>query len=84
MLLTQAETKSADMFPAMEIFRFSILPLADIERREAFKEAVNNCPYCGTALDFQHEMDFLSNTLKEDCQCPACATQVRSEIFKVQ
>lgn len=68
----------------MEIFRFNILPLSEIEKREAFKEAVNNCPICGHKLSFQHDNDFMTNTLKEEAHCAACAVDIRSETHTVQ
>lgn len=68
----------------MEIFRFNILPLEEIERREAFKAAVNNCPACNAALQISVEVDFLSNKIKEDCFCDACVMNVRSETFALQ
>jgi len=68
----------------MEIFRFNILPLKDLERREAYKEAVNNCPVCGQNMKFKHEQDFLSNSIKEIAVCDSCRLQVREEDHKVQ
>jgi hypothetical protein len=68
----------------MEIFRFNILPLKDLERREAFKEAVNNCPLCHEALQFQHEADYLYNSVKENAFCNHCKLQIREEDHKVQ
>jgi len=68
----------------MEIFKFNILPMEDIERREAFKEAVNNCPLCGTGLNFEHEVDFLYNTVTEDCRCSACSMKIRTETYDLQ
>jgi len=68
----------------MEVFRFNILPLEEVERREAFKEAVNNCPYCYSPMKFQVEIDFLSNVITEDCHCPQCGQQVRTETHSLQ
>jgi hypothetical protein len=68
----------------MEIFKFNIVPLPDLERRQAFKEAVNNCPLCGQQLDFAIDVDFLSLKIKEDCICQACQLQIRSEVFDLQ
>lgn len=68
----------------MEIFRFNILPLEEIERREAFKEAVNNCPACNAPLQISVEKDFLTNKIKEDCFCEACFMNVRSETYALQ
>ncbi|MEZ0391475.1 MAG: hypothetical protein ACAH59_04620 [Pseudobdellovibrionaceae bacterium] len=68
----------------MEIFRFNILPLEDVERREAFKEAVNNCPHCGHLLHFQVEIDPVTNSLEEKSHCPSCATHIRTEAHNIQ
>jgi predicted Zn-dependent protease len=68
----------------MEIFRFNILPLEEIEKREAFKEAVNNCPHCGSVMQFSVEIDFLTNRLQEDSFCQSCTVKVRSEIHSLQ
>lgn len=68
------------MRSVMEIFRFNIIPLPDIERREAFKEAVNNCPLCGHQLKFQVDIDYLSLKIKEDCLCQECQLQIRSDV----
>lgn len=68
----------------MEIFRFNIRPLAEVERREAFKESINNCPHCRKVLEFRVEIDLMSNRLKEDGHCKTCDTQVRSEVHSLQ
>lgn len=81
--MTQADTRHADKL-GMEVFRFTILPMEEIERREAFKEAVNNCPHCGHKLQFQVEIDFLSNQLKEDSSCESCAAHIRTEVHALQ
>jgi len=81
--MTQADTRPTDKL-GMEIFRFSILPMEDIERREAFKEAVNNCPHCGHRLQFQVEIDFLTNRLKEESNCATCAAHIRTEVHALQ
>lgn len=67
----------------MEIFRFNILPLEEVERREAFKEAINNCPHCGAALEFRVEIDLASNLLKEEGHCKACEAQIRTEMHSL-
>ena len=68
----------------MEIFRFNILPLEEVEKREAFKAKVNKCPACEATLQFNVEIDFLTNVLKEDCFCPGCNSQIRSELHGLQ
>lgn len=68
----------------MEIFRFSILPMAEVERREAFKEAVNKCPICGSRLSFEYRTDFLKNSIHEEAQCEKCAVKIREEEHEVQ
>jgi hypothetical protein len=68
----------------MEVFKFNILPMEDIERREAFKEAINNCPLCGTCLHFDHDIDFLYNKITEDCRCGSCAMKIRTETYDLQ
>ena len=68
----------------MEIFRFNILPLEEVEKREAFKAAVNKCPYCETTLQFNVEIDFMQNAIKEECFCPQCNQQVRIETHGLQ
>lgn len=81
--MTQADTNLSDKI-IMEIFRFNILPLEEVERREAFKEAVNNCPHCGHLLQFQVEIDFLTNSLEEQSHCPSCSAHIRSEVHSLQ
>lgn len=68
----------------MEIFRFNILPLEEVEKREAFKASVNKCPNCQADLQFNVEIDFTENRLKEDCFCPHCNHEVRSEFHSLQ
>lgn len=68
----------------MEILKFNILPMEETERREAFKEAVNNCPLCGHVMDFHHEVDFLFNKITEDCRCQECALRIRTETYDLQ
>lgn len=68
----------------MEIFRFNILPLEEVERREAFKAAINNCPHCHSVLEFRVEIDLASNLLKEAGHCKSCEAQVRSELHSLQ
>jgi hypothetical protein len=68
----------------MEIFRFNILPMPEGEKRDAFKEAVNNCPLCSCHLVFQHETDYLSNKLHEQAFCEKCQMQIREEQFTLQ
>ncbi len=68
----------------MEIFRFNILPMEEIERREAFMEAVNNCPHCGEALEFQVEIYESENRLKEAGHCPSCSVHIRTELHGIQ
>jgi len=81
--MTQSYTRPADK-NHMEIFRFNILPMEDIERREAFVEAVNNCPHCGTSLEFEVEIYETEHQLKEDGHCPSCAVHVRTEVHGIQ
>lgn len=76
--------KTAQKGGQMEIFTFNILPMAEIERRQAFKEAVNNCPICASALQFSHEIDFLSNQVAEACTCPQCNLKIRAETYNLQ
>ena len=68
----------------MEVFKFNILPMEETEKREAFKEAVNNCPICCKRMEFKYEADFLSNTILEDAHCPECQLQIRTETHSVQ
>jgi len=68
----------------MEVFRFNILPMPEIEKREAFKEAVNNCPLCSQHLSFQHETDYMTNSLHEHAYCEKCQMQIREELFTLQ
>jgi hypothetical protein len=79
----QAETKPADK-RGMTIFKFNILPLEEIERREAFKEAVNNCPYCHSPLNFQLEQDQDGQTVHERAQCVQCTQHFRLETHHIQ
>ena len=74
----------AEEFSTMEVFRFNILPMADLERRQAFKEAVNNCPVCGETMHFKHESDYLSNSIREIAECAKCHVQIREEEHQVQ
>ncbi len=68
----------------MEIFKFNILPMDDIEKRQAFKEAVNNCPICNHPLEFKHEIDFLNNQMQEESHCPQCQIEIRNESHSLQ
>ena len=68
----------------MEIFKFNILPMEDIERRQAFKEAVNLCPLCGEQLKFDVEIDFMTLKIKEDCLCQQCQLKIRTEVYDLQ
>lgn len=68
----------------MEIFRFNILPLSEIEKREAFKEAVNTCPICNHRLDFSYETEFMTGKIHEKAACHQCQILIREEDFSVQ
>lgn len=79
----QAETKVADK-RSMTIFKFNIMPIEEIERREAFKKSVNNCPYCQAPLNFQVEQDAANHTVHEQAQCVACTQHFRLETHQMQ
>jgi hypothetical protein len=68
----------------MEVFRFNILPLAEVERREAFKMALNQCPICTEQMQFQYDNDFMQNLIKEECFCPKCQLKIRENFFELQ
>lgn len=68
----------------MEVFRFNILPLTEIEKREAFKEAVNTCPICNSHLNFTHETEYLTGSVHEKASCPQCRILIREEDFSIQ
>lgn len=68
----------------MTIFKFNILPIEEIERREAFKKEINNCPHCQAPLKFQLEQDPVTHTVQERAQCDACAQHFRFETHQVQ
>jgi hypothetical protein len=68
----------------MTIFKFNIMPIEEIERREAFKKAVNNCPYCQAPLNFQVEQDRTNHTVQEQAQCVHCTQHFRLETHQMQ
>ena len=82
-ILTQADTGLAEK-KLMEIFKFNILPLEVVERREAFKKTIHNCPHCETLLEFHVEKDEEQTLIQEDGHCPKCGFQVRSELHPIQ
>ncbi len=44
----------------------------------------NNCCLCGTTLSFQHKVDYLTLTIKEDAHCPSCQIQMKSREHVLQ
>jgi hypothetical protein len=68
----------------MEVFRFNILPMEEVERQEAFKEAINNCPICCASMKFAYHNDYLTNSIKEEAVCEKCALKIREEAHQVQ
>ncbi len=44
----------------------------------------NNCCLCGSNLQFKHEVDYLTLTIKEDAHCPSCNIQMKSRSHTLQ
>nr|BFD59914.1 hypothetical protein CKG001_20210 [Bdellovibrio sp. CKG001]BFD67200.1 hypothetical protein HAGR004_22220 [Bdellovibrio sp. HAGR004] len=56
----------------MEVFRFNILPTEEFLKRESFRQAINNCEQCGTALEFSYKQMTEHAVLSEEASCPCC------------
>ncbi len=69
---------------SMEIFRFNILPVAEIEKRQAFIKAQHHCPICDSELMMRHQACEFTNSMLEVARCPSCDLKIRSQAFEVQ
>ena len=49
------------------------------EAHEHVIEDQNHCCLCGTALKFDHQIDYLSLKIKENSHCPSCAIRMKSK-----
>jgi hypothetical protein len=54
------------------------------EEHEPIIEDQNHCCLCGTALKFQHQVDYLNLTVKEDGHCPSCQVRLKSRDHRLQ
>lgn len=44
----------------------------------------NNCCLCGSNLKFNHQVDYLTLTIKEEAHCPSCNIQMKSREHVLQ
>ena len=64
----------------MEIIRINIKPQSEIEKHEAFKQALFHCPVCEGMMEFQTTRLYGENQLMEEAHCPACQVQIRVDL----
>jgi hypothetical protein len=64
----------------VEIFRINIKPQSEIERHEAFKKSLHNCPLCESNLEFELEGTATPHQLLEKARCPSCDVDIRTEV----
>ena len=53
-------------------------------RYEYIIEDENSCCLCGTDLKFQHKVDYMALTIKEDAHCPTCKIQMKTSEHVLQ
>ncbi|HVK61572.1 MAG TPA: hypothetical protein VM432_08485 [Bdellovibrionales bacterium] len=44
----------------------------------------NTCCLCGTELKFEHKIDYMILSVKEEASCPACRIKMKSKEFVLQ
>lgn len=42
------------------------------------------CVLCGGKLQFKHEVDFFTLTVKEECGCPTCGIKNNPLVYSLQ
>ena len=47
--------------------------------QEEFVDNETSCCLCGTELTFHHEVDWLTQKVKEKAQCPSCGVQTKEK-----
>lgn len=67
----------------MEVFRFNIIPTEEFIKRETFRQAINNCQQCGTALEFSYKQMSEHHVLSEEASCPCCALKQEAQNHRV-
>ena len=48
-------------------------------QQEDYIEVEHHCCLCGTELEFYHQFDDLTLTVKEKAQCPRCNVQLKEK-----
>lgn len=64
----------------MEIFKVRIKPQSEIEKHEAFKKSLHDCPLCETSLQFELEAGNAPFQLIEKAHCPTCDLPIRTTL----
>lgn len=54
------------------------------QEHEVVIDDANNCCLCGSSLAFNHKIDYLTLTIKEDAHCPSCQIQMKSGEHVIQ
>ena len=67
----------------MEVFKFTIIPTEEYEKREQFRHVMSKCSECRNALEFSYQQDEQFAVLQEDSHCPNCAHQPESTRHRV-
>lgn len=44
----------------------------------------NTCCLCGTELKFEHKVDYMILSVKEEAHCPSCHIKMKSKEFSLQ
>jgi hypothetical protein len=57
---------------------------SDKSEHEIVLDDENNCCLCGSNLKFNHVVDYLTLTIKEDAHCPSCKIQMKSREHVLQ
>jgi plasmid rolling circle replication initiator protein Rep len=58
-----------------------------VSKAEWLAETVNehfHCVLCGDELNFQHQTDFVQQTVSEDAHCPSCNVRNRQNSYTLQ
>lgn len=50
------------------------------DQHQEFVIAQCNCALCGSNLELQHDVDKISNEIREEARCPDCEIRTRARI----
>jgi len=63
----------------MEILKINVRPACEVEKYEAFRKDLFNCPLCDGTLDFKWSPGPEIHQVIEQACCSACEIKIRTE-----